>query len=187
VPFSISGFGSPSFHSRVHRKRRENVARFPRSLTLGFGYPLDEMAWLPNPGGSLSTPNALGLRSSELFSSRVIEKPSRILLSAPALRLKTFTTLNRCSSGLIPPRKPCPSSLPKCLARVGTSCSLELSNLSGSPSLDAHVRGFSTLTFPSRSYEAPTLRFGTPMNLRVFKHRQLGSLPITGRRPVWPS
>jgi hypothetical protein len=107
-PYSISGIRSPSFHSRVRRKRRESFALLPRSLILGFGYPLDEMTWLPKPWGSLSNPNAPGLRSSEPCSSRVIEGPSRIPLSAPALSGKTLTTLPRRSNGLLPPRKPCP-------------------------------------------------------------------------------
>jgi len=98
----------PFFSLPLSRKRRENVALFPRSLTLGFGYPLDEMAWLPNPWGSLSTPNALGLRSSEPCSSRMVEKPFRAPLSALALSGKTFTTLPRRFSGLLPPGKPCP-------------------------------------------------------------------------------
>jgi len=56
----------PFFSLPLSRKRRRNVALVLRSLTLGFGYPLDEMVWLPHPWGSLSIPNALGLRSSEL-------------------------------------------------------------------------------------------------------------------------
>jgi hypothetical protein len=56
----------PFFSLPLSRGRRGNVTLIPRSLTLGFGYPLDEMVWLPHPGGSLSIPNALGLHSSEL-------------------------------------------------------------------------------------------------------------------------
>jgi len=110
----------PFFSLPLSQKRRGDVALFPRSLTLGFGYPLDEMVWLPHPWGSLSIPNALGLRSSELSSFQVIEKPFQVLLSAPALSGKTRTTLPRRFSGLLPPRKPCPSLPPECLARVGT-------------------------------------------------------------------
>jgi hypothetical protein len=47
------------------------------------------MAWLPIPWRSLSTPNAPGLRSSELSSSQVVESPSRATLSALALPGKT--------------------------------------------------------------------------------------------------
>jgi hypothetical protein len=43
-------------------------------------------------------------------------------------------------SGFLPLKKPCPFSLPKCLARVGTACSLELSDLSGSPSANPSKR-----------------------------------------------
>jgi len=73
LPFSISGCRCPSFHSQVLWKRRGNFALLPRSLTLGFGYPFGEMAWLPHPWRSFSISNALGLRPSELFSFQVIE------------------------------------------------------------------------------------------------------------------
>jgi hypothetical protein len=136
------------------------------------------MACLPSPWGSLSVPNAPGLRSSELFSSRVIGKPSRIPLSAPALPGKTLTALPLRSGGLLPPRKPCPFVPPGGLVQVGANCSLELSDLSGSPSAGAYAGGVSTPTFPSRSYGIPILRFGTPMIHRVFKRRQLGFLPL---------
>jgi hypothetical protein len=157
-PYSISGIRSPSFHSRVHRKRRGNFALLPRSLTLGFGYPLGEMAWLPKPWGPLSTPNAPGLRSSEPCSFRVIGKSSRTLLSALALSGKTLTTLPRRFSGLLPPRKPCPFVPSGGLVRTGANCSLELSDLSGSPSADPHARSISIPTFPFRSYGTPALR-----------------------------
>ena len=39
----------------------------------GFGYPLNGVRG-PDPGGPLSAPNALGLRSSELSSSPEIEE-----------------------------------------------------------------------------------------------------------------
>jgi hypothetical protein len=39
----------------------------------GFGYPLNGVRY-PHPGGPLSAPNALGLRSSELSSSSEIEE-----------------------------------------------------------------------------------------------------------------
>jgi len=116
----------PFFSLPLSWKRRRNLALILRSLTLGFGYPLDEMVWLSHPGGPLSIPNALGLRSSELSSFRVIEKPFREFLSAPALSGKTCMTLPRRSSGLLPPRKPCPSLLPESLARVGTAALLSL-------------------------------------------------------------
>jgi hypothetical protein len=168
----------PFFSPPFSRGRRGTFTLIPRSLTLGFGYPLDEMAWLPDPWGSLSNPNAHGLRSSEPCSSRVIGRSFRTILSAPALLGKTITTLPRCSSGLIPPRKPYPLVRSEGLARIGASCSLELSDLSGSPTAGTHVRSISILPFPSRSYEAPILRFGTPMIRRVFKRRQFGFLPL---------
>jgi len=138
------------------------------------------MTWLPKPWGSLSNPNALGLRSSEPYSFRVIEKPFRVFLSVLALSDKTLTTLSRRFNGLLPPRKPCPFLQPEGLVRVGACCSLELSDLSGSPSANAHVGGFSTPTFPFRPCGTPILRFGRPMNHRVFKRRQLGCSPLTG-------
>jgi hypothetical protein len=110
----------PFFSLPLSWKRRRNVALVLRSLTLGFGYPPDEMVWLPDPWGSLSTPNAPGLRSSELSSFQVIEEPSRVPLSAPALPGETRMTSPRRSSGFIPPRKPCPLLHPKCLAWGGT-------------------------------------------------------------------
>jgi len=144
------------------------------------------MAWLPNPWRSLSIPNALGLRSSELFSFWVIEKPSRAFLSALALPGKTFTTLPRRFSGFLPPRKLCPLLLPECLARVGTFCSLELSDLSGSPSIGAHAKSFFILAFLSRSYGPPTLRSATRRTSEFSRADSLAFSPY-GRRPVWPS
>jgi hypothetical protein len=123
----------PFFSPPVARRRLEAVALAPRSLTLGFGYPLDEMAWLPHPGGPLSAPNALGLRSSELSSSRVIEKPFRVplpLLHFPAKPLRPCPGAPPACSH---PESRAPFLPPECLARVGTSCSLELSDLAGSP------------------------------------------------------
>jgi len=128
-PFSISGCRRPSFHRRVRRRRPEAFALVSGSLTLGFGYPLGEMAWLPHPWGPISAPNALGLHSSELFSFQVIEKPFRIFLSVPALPGKTLTTLPRRFNGLLPPEKPFPLLLPEGLVRVGIVCSPELSDL----------------------------------------------------------
>lgn len=65
----------PFFSPPVARRRLEAVTLTSRSPTLGFGYPLDELAWLSHPWEPLSAPNALGLRSSELFSSRGIGEP----------------------------------------------------------------------------------------------------------------
>jgi hypothetical protein len=109
----------PFFSLPLSRQRRRNVALFLRSLTRGFGYPFDEMAWLPNPWGSFSTPNARGLRSSELFSFRVIEKPSRAL--SPLLRFlaKPFD-LAPALQRVCPTWKAVPLVAPECLARVGT-------------------------------------------------------------------
>jgi hypothetical protein len=109
------------------------------------------------------------------------------------------SSLRSCTSGqnlhdlapvlqrLPPTQKAVPLLAPQVFSSGRDLCSLELSNLSGSPSAGTPIGGIFTPTVPSHSYEAPTLRFGTPMSLRVFKHQQPGSLPITGRRPVWPS
>jgi len=86
----------PIFSLPVSQKRRETVALAPRCLTLGFGYPLDEMVWLAHPGRPLSAPNALGLRSSELFSSCVVEKPFQVSLSSLHFPAK--------------PKRPCPGA-----------------------------------------------------------------------------
>jgi len=143
------------------------------------------MAWLPNPWGSLSNPNALGLRSSEPYSFWMVEKPSRVFLSALALLSKTLTTLPWRSNGLLPPRKPCPFVLPECLARVGASCSLELSGLSGSPSVSAHARSISIPTFLSHSCGSPTLRSVTRWISELSRADNL-AFSLYGRRPVWP-
>jgi hypothetical protein len=137
----------PFFSLPLLWQRRRNVALLLRSLTLGFGYPLNEMVWLSHPRESLSVPNALGLRSSELCSFQVIEKPSQALLSTRALSGKTLPTLPRRFSGLLPPRKPSPFVPPKCLAWVGSFCSLEPFDLSGFPSHDPWKRA--STSFPS--------------------------------------
>jgi len=58
----------------------------------GFGYPLNGVRG-PDPGGPLSAPNTLGLRSSELCSSSEIED----ILSNPSFRsdvcLRNFVSL----------------------------------------------------------------------------------------------
>jgi hypothetical protein len=151
----------PFFSLPLLWQRRRNVALILRSLTLGFGYPLNEMVWFSHPWESLSVPNALGLRSSELCSFQVIEKPFQILLSTLALSGKTLPTLPRRSSDLLPPRKPSPFVPPKCLAWVGSYCSLEPFDLSGFPSVGPYVWGISTRTFPSHTYEFSTLRLRT--------------------------
>jgi hypothetical protein len=123
----------PFFSLPRSRKRRRTVALVLRSLTLGFGYPLDEMAWLPHPGGPLSAPNALGLRSSELSSSRVIEKPFQVPLPLLHFPAKPLRPCPGAPAACSHPESRAPSLPPECLARVGTSCSLELSDLAGSP------------------------------------------------------
>jgi hypothetical protein len=171
----------PFFSLPLSRQRRRNVALFLRSLTRGFGYPFDEMAWLPNPWGSFSTPNARGLRSSELFSFRVIEKPSRALLSALALSGKTIRPCPGASAGL----SHLESRAPRC-SRVFSSgrdrCSPELSDLSGSPSGDPWKR-------PSPSFPSPpALLNPQPYDKKSnepqgFPDRRLGISPLQGAGP----
>jgi hypothetical protein len=108
------------------------------------------------------------------------------------------SSLRSCTSGqnlhdlapvlqrLPPTQKAVPLLAPQVFSSGRDLCSLELSNLSGSPSAGTPIGGFSTPTVPSRPYGIPILRFGITTTLRVFKHQQPGSLPITGRRPVWP-
>jgi len=91
----------------------------------GFGYPRNGVS-SPHPWTSLSTPDALGLRSSERCSSSVIRGPFRISRSAPALSYKTDPALYRRFSGLLPQKKPCLFSLPGGLDQGEASCSLEL-------------------------------------------------------------
>jgi len=175
----------PFFSLPRSRKRRRTVALILRSLTLGFGYPPDEMVWLPDPWGPLSAPNAPGLRSSEPCSSRVIGKPFRIPLSAPALGRKTRSTLRLRFSGFLPPGKPCPSLHPESLARVGTVALLSFPTSQALPLATLgreHLRLFLPLAFLC----APNLTIRSPTNLRVLRADSLALLPITGRRPVWP-
>lgn len=100
----------------------------------GFGYPLGDLSDL-NPGKRISASNALGVHPSELFSSPVIERFSRILLSALALSYKTRLNLVAALQRFDPTEEAVPLSAPEGLVRVRTSCSLGSFNLSGSPSL----------------------------------------------------
>jgi hypothetical protein len=133
------------------------------------------MVWLPDPWGPLSAPNALGLRSSEPCSFRVIGKPFRASLSAPALPGKTRMTLPRRFSGLIPPGKPCPS-----LSRVFSSgrdrCSPELCDLSGSPSIDPRRRTSPSPPSP-RVLTSPQPYDKKPNGPQGVAGRQLGCSP----------
>jgi hypothetical protein len=97
---------------------REAWLYLPKVPPAGFGYPLDGVRD-SHPGGSLSTPNALGLRPSELFSSPEIEELSRILLSAPTFPYETAWASYRRFSGLLSPEKPDPLLPPDGLVRVG--------------------------------------------------------------------
>ena len=68
-----------------------NTLKVPYS---GFGYPLYGVSHF-HPWESLSIPNTHGIRPSKLLSFSVVEKSSRIFLSALAFPYKTL-------SGLVP-------------------------------------------------------------------------------------
>ena len=103
-PFSIFRIESPSFHSPFG-KRLACVALPAKSHMPQGLATLSPCLKLPIPRKPLSAPNTLGLRPSELSSSPVIGRKVSLPLSAPALSYKTFTTLYRRFSGLLPPRK----------------------------------------------------------------------------------
>jgi hypothetical protein len=96
----------------------------------GFGYPLGDLSHF-DPGKPLSAPNALGVHPPELSSSSVIERSSRISLSALALSYKTPKNLVAALQRLDPTEKAVPLIAPEGLVRVGTSCSPGSFNLSG--------------------------------------------------------
>jgi len=116
-PFSILRSRNPSFHS--FRNVRVALPCLPGSLTLGFGYPLDELSQSLNPWKPFSAPHTLGLLLSKLFSSIAIERKFPLSLSALALFTQTLTAWIRRFSGLIPRWKPYPFSLPDGLDPVG--------------------------------------------------------------------
>jgi len=166
----------PFFSLPLSWKRRRNLALILRSLTLGFGYPLDEMVWLSHPGGPLSIPNALGLRSSELSSFRAIEKTlSGISLRSCAFRQNLYD-LAPALQRLAPTQKAVPLIAPRVFSSGRDRCSLEPSGLSGSPSVDPWKR-------PSPSLPSPLVllnpqpydkKFNEPQGLA---NRQLGCSP----------
>jgi len=185
LPFSISGCLSPSFHSQVLWKRPEIVAVISGSLTLGFGYPLGEMAWLAHPWRSFSTSNALGLNPSELFSS----SGDRSTLPGSSLRScasdQNLTTLIRRFSGLLPPVKPYPLLHPEGLVRVGTFALLGFPTSKALPLSTVgqkHLPSDSPLSF----LRTLDLTVESSMNLRVFPASSL-AFSLYGRRPFGPS
>jgi hypothetical protein len=98
----------------------------------GFGYPLGDLSHF-NPGKPLSAPNTPGVRPSKRCSFSVIERPSRISLSALALPYKTLPDLVPTLQRFHPTEKAVSLIAPEGLVRVGTNCSPGLSDLSGSP------------------------------------------------------
>lgn len=90
LPYNIFGLKCPFFHQRFSSGV---LGIFPFSQEVsysGFGYPLYDFASYLYPWGPLSAPNVLGLHSTELFSSLMIEIIFRIFLFALGLPQKTF-------------------------------------------------------------------------------------------------
>jgi len=125
---------------------------------------------------------------ASLFKAFLLPGDRKTLSSLP---LRSYASDGNLStsisrfSGFLPPRKPCPFLPPKCLAQVGTSCSLELFDLSGSPSTKCKLEAL--------SFELSPLSL---MNPQPYDKKStetqgllLGSLALSpyGRRPVWPS
>lgn len=139
---------------------------FPEVPTSGFGYPR-AVSKLALPREPLSAPNALELRPSELYSSRVIER--RLPFPIPLLRFitKPFRASRRRYSGLIPPEKPFPLTQPNFLRRVGDLCSLGLNHLSGTPSEDPPREASPFTDLPSRSSVPKDLTISGTGSLKV--------------------
>jgi len=113
-----------------------------------------------HPWKPLSAPHARGLRPSELSSFPGVEKRSPFSLSAPALNMKTFSAFTSCFSVFGPPEKPCLFLPPEGLVRAETSCSLGLSDLSGSPCVQPMEKASLSLhslfvLSPENSHEFP--------------------------------
>jgi hypothetical protein len=105
----LAAFPDPDalFFASLPRNVREPLPWLPKAPSSGFGYPLDGVSF-PGPGRHFSTPNALRLRPSELFSFSVISQCFRIDLSAPALFYKTFSSLVPALQRLPPTEKAVP-------------------------------------------------------------------------------
>jgi hypothetical protein len=129
-----SAFPDPTalLFAPVAKSVRTALPCSPKVPCSGFGYPLHGVS-PSNPWEPLSTPNTLGLRPSEPFSSPGIEMTLSSLSSAPALSYQTSPAWYRRSSGFLPPEKPSSFTRPGGLVRVGGSCSPGPSGLSGSP------------------------------------------------------
>jgi len=103
----------------------------------------------PILGDLFQPPTLLGFALQSVAPLPRSKNSSRIPLSAPTLVYKTSWALYRRFSGLLSAEKPCPCVLPNGLGRVGTSCSLELLDLSGDS-----LRWTWEKTFPS-SFPSP--------------------------------
>jgi hypothetical protein len=121
----------PSYHSLFSRSVQNGLPTISEVPYSGFGYPLYGVS-SHHPWKSLSTPNTLGIRPSKLSSLLVIEKSFRTFLPLLRFPTKPSQASYRRSSGLLPRKKPCSSTAPKGLVRVGANCSPGLSDLSDS-------------------------------------------------------
>jgi len=149
---------TPIFSLPVSQKRRETVALAPRCLTLGFGYPLDESSSVMTLGSLFQLPTLLGFALQSFSPPGGSRNPSESLFR-PGTSRQNPNDLAPVLRRFPPTQKAVPLFAPQCLARVGTFCSLELSNLAGSPSLGLPTRSIFLLVDPSRSYPSPTLRY----------------------------
>jgi hypothetical protein len=112
-PSAFAGSNRPSFAPHRSMRRPENVTLFPGGAAL--------RVWLPSrrielslPREPISAPNAPGLRPSELFSFRVIERRFPFPVSAPALPHKTREGLVSALQRLHPTRKAAPLIATRC-------------------------------------------------------------------------
>lgn len=110
------------------------------------------------PRKPLSAPYALGLRSSELFSSPGVMRSFQTSLSTLALFRKTSRPSHCASVAFSPQFSRALLLLPDGLNRVRAFCSPELSNLSGFSLRLALEKVFSTFSFPSRFFLIRPLR-----------------------------
>ena len=115
----------------------------------------------------------------------MIGEPFQVHLPLLHFRTKPLRPCPGAPTAYIPPGKPCPFLHPESLARVGTSCSPELSDLSGSPSIECQAQSFYLSAFPSHPWFPVTLQYPCPWVSGSLPFDGL-ALSLYGRRPVWP-
>jgi len=154
-PFSISGSQDPFFHfpEGSVQKMLPYLLKVP---PLGFGYPFDGVS-PQNPRKLLSAPNALGLRSSELFSSKMarMKSPSPVPLRRLGQTVQPVSpALQRCQ---LISKAVSPFLRPGGLARVGTLALLSFGPL-GRSLHSGWIQGVSPRISPLVSFNTATLR-----------------------------